>query len=211
MRNPCVSLLACLLCSVAAPTGAMAAKWLGGVSTGIQVSSFRETGLYQGPESRLSGSAALRGKYEWERVSLVGEVGYAEYGAQEPISDDPEEWPAVEWRLRYLDVPLLLKVPLPRPGSMWPRSGASGAYVMVGPSIGISLGGHIRQQLTDAKQKLEGLRAVDARVTGAIGVAFSRGNGAAGLEVRYSEALTRTFEDERMRNSAWSLLLFLLR
>jgi hypothetical protein len=209
MRSLLPNLVACLLCAVALPSTAVGGQWHGGVHAGLLLSSFRGTGLYTAPESRLGVSGALRAEYEWKRVSLVIEAGYAEYGAMEPISEVGLSSSA--WRLRYLDVPLLLKVPLPGPGSMLPRSGVPGAYVMVGPTVGVSLGGRIIEQINDRERKLDNLRPVDARIMSALGVAFSRGSGAAGLEVRYTEALTRTFDDESARNAAWAVLLFLQR
>jgi len=88
------------------------------------------------------------------------------------------------WDLHYLDVPVMLRVV---PVTSW----GVRPVLLLGPTLGISLGGRLRTDASSRSTKLSGMRAVDAGWTAGAGLEWRMLGVSANGDLRY----TRGFGD----------------
>ncbi|MBA7471675.1 hypothetical protein ES707_06984 [subsurface metagenome] len=114
----------------------------------------------------------------------------------------------VTMKLNYLEIPVLVKLSIPTPGTVKPS-------LFVGPSLAIKLSGKAKVEYAGESEEadIEDLKSTDFGLVFGGGVDFALGQGKLTVDARYTLGLTTTREpedpDEKidMKNGAISIMV----
>lgn len=194
----------------AASASAAPVHW--GPRAGVNISAFTgEFGDLIRPDSRTFPNLGLVYQVDLARnLSFRGEVAYSAKGggsssemtdnAGNPIGTTEEIW-----RFDYLEIPLLLRTRVPI------RTGAV-PYLEVGPSFGVTLGGHFESRgsgLPDLDLKGD-MKAMDLGLGGGFGIEIPAGPSSISVEARYTRGFSDLWKlDNNLTtvNQAWTFAM----
>jgi hypothetical protein len=120
------------------PAIAYGREWTLGARVGVNIADLAgELSRIEGTESRTTFVAGIAARRSISEVfEIQPEVLYSQKGAKYSFSDGPGQTYHVTEQLDYIDLPILLKIGLPKQASVSPA-------LLLGPSIGFFLTGKL--------------------------------------------------------------------
>lgn len=181
-----------LALAVVALTASRGEAWEKGVRMGLDLSTIRgEFGQRVGTQNKLGFTGGGFAAFPVNRiVAIQPEAMFAMKGAKTEIetvdyAGIPTGKESVFWDLRYVEVPVLVRVsPMPD-ASLQPR-------LFLGPTLGFSLGGRFTSGF--GSDDLQGMRALDAGAAAGIGVRGAVGGRGVTADLRYTTGFRDLFD-----------------
>ncbi len=181
-----------LALALLASTASRGEAWEKGVRMGLDLSTFRGPfGDLIGLKSKLGVTGGGFTAFPVNRiVAIQPEAMFVMKGAKTEIevvdfAGNPTGRESIFWDLRYLEVPVLVRItPMPN-ASLQPR-------LFLGPSLGFSLGGRFKSDF--GSDDIQGMRAVDGGVTGGIGVRGAVARRGVIADLRYTTGFRDLFD-----------------
>jgi hypothetical protein len=133
------------------------------------------------------------------------EVLYSQKGAKgTTVDEESGEEVDIELKHDYLEIPLLLRMTVPTSGGVRP-------YLLLGPSIGLSMSCEIEGEANGVSvgidcDELVEPSSVDVGAALGGGIEFPVGTGAMSLGVRYTLGLSEVFEEDESKNRVLAIL-----
>jgi hypothetical protein len=134
---------------------------------------------------------------------LQPEVLYAGKGAKASVVDTTVGTIDGEFKMAYLEVPVLLGVNLATSGAR-PR-------IYAGPTVGLNLSCDIAASVSGLSLSAScssvgmSVKSLDFGVTGGVGLSFPVGSGAFSIDGRYTLGLTKILENSNLKNQGFSV------